>query len=298
MRVSFSIPLKPLSGKHKFAILLAEALSRKGIKVTNKKPDINIVFLKGKNNKCKNIFRLDGVWMNSSIEYGSKNRKLRNHIKSCDGVVYQSEFCKAAADKFLGSFNNYSVIMNGSRCPPDIIGLKRDRPYVLAFCRWRPHKRLKDTVVGFLNSGLKSKFDLLIAGDGADYVVKDKSVKYIGKVSGNNLWSLISGCEFVSHLAYIDWCPNSVVEALVCHKNVLHTSTGGTAEVVKNNGICVHDKAWDFSPVRLYDPPELSIDELSTGFSTMVSLPPPRVEYLDIDVSAEQYITYFESILK
>jgi len=294
MRISFSIPLKPRSGKHKFAMLLAKEMKRQGIKITDKKPDINLVFLKGVKKGCKNIFRLDGVWMNTRMNL-NKNKGLRKTMKSCDGIVYQNEFCRKAGEEFLGKFKSYAVILNGSKMP-EVEPFKHDRPYLLSFARWRPHKRLKATTEGFLESGLQSKYDLFILGKDPDYIIDHEAVKYLGFQS-KDLWSIILGCKFVVHLAYIDWCPNSVVESLIAGKNVLHSSTGGTKNVVRGNGIAVTDKPWDFKPIDLYSPPSLDMAELSQSYNDMLELPFPECEYLSIEHTAKKYIKYCRKVL-
>ena len=112
MRISFSIPLKPLSGKHKFAMRLAKEMKKQGIRVTDKKPHVNLVFLKGVRNKCKNIFRLDGVLMNTRVNYRKKNKKLIKTIAACDAVIYQNKFCKQAGVACLGKFRKHALLMN------------------------------------------------------------------------------------------------------------------------------------------------------------------------------------------
>ncbi len=171
-----------------------------------------------------------------------------------------------------------------------------DRPYLLTFARWRPHKRLKSTIRGFLNSGLQKYYDLIVLGEKPDYVIKNSSVKYMGFQS-KRLWSIIKGCEFTIHLAYIDWCPNSVVESIIAYKNVLHSSTGGTKYVVRNNGIAVKDIPWKFKPIDLYSPPDLDIDELSQAYRSMLDLKRPFNDYLKIEHIAKEYITYCQKIL-
>ena len=297
MRVSFSIPLKPRSGKHKFAMSLAKEMKRQGVKITDKKPDVNLVFLKGSRKGCKNIFRLDGVWMNTRVNFKKKNKTLYNRMKSCDGIIYQNEFCRKTGEKFIGKFNNYSVILNGSKVPDNVKVFDPIRPYLLTFARWRPHKRLKATVDGFLESGLKTEYDLVVLGDNPDYIVRDSSIKYMGVLKSKSLWSVILGCKFVIHLAYIDWCPNSVVESIVAGKNVLHSSTGGTIDVVKGNGIAVIDKPWNFKTVDLYSPPDLDKIELSRAYNDMLELGYPKSDYLSIENSAKKYIEYCHKVL-
>lgn len=297
MKVSFSIPLKPKSGKHKFAMLLADEMRKQGVTVTDKRPDVNLVFLQGLRKGCKNIFRLDGVWMNTRMSVKRKNAGILSKMKACDGVVYQNNFCKQAGEAFIGKFRKHAVIMNGAKMPSEIEPYHNGRPYVLTFCRWRPHKRLKATVEGFLQSDLVSDYDLLVLGKEPDYVVKHPAVKYMGHKRGS-LWSFILGSAFVSHLAYIDWCPNSVVESLVAGKNVLYASCGGTAEVVRDNGIVVKDREWDFRPLDLYDPPDLDLSEVAGAFRRMLDLPAPNASYLDISKSAKEYIKFCKEIVR
>lgn len=297
MKVSFSIPLKPISGKQKFAILLANEMKQLEVKITNKNPDINLVFVKGVRKKCKNIFRLDGIWMNTRINFKKKNKGLHTQMRQCDGVIYQSQFCKKAGDKFLGKVENYKVILNGSRFPGGVNPYIHSRPYILTFSRWRPHKRLKETVDGFLESGLSKDFDLLVVGKKPDYIVKNDTVKYMGYQS-KDLWSIILGSVYTVHLAYIDWCPNSVVEALVAGKNVLHTSSGGTSEIVRKNGIQVQDRKWNFKALDLYNPPSLDRAELIKAYQKMLLLSPAQWDYLDIRQTAQEYICFCESVLR
>ena len=297
MRVSFSIPLKPQSGKHKFAILLAHEMREMGVVVTNKKPDVNLVFLKDVKGGCKNIFRLDGVWMNTKVSAKKKNASIASRMKKCDGIIYQNEFCRRAGEKFIRKFKTYDVIMNGSKLPVGTTPYLGDRPYVLTFCRWRPHKRLKDTINGFLGSGLHKDYDLIVLGKKPDYVIKHPAVKYMGHKQ-KNLWSFILGSEYVVHLAYIDWCPNSVIESLVAGKNVLHSSTGGTAEVVRDNGIRITDKPWNFKTVDLYNPPKLNADDVSKAFHGMLKLSSPDSSYLNIKSVAKQYVNFCIKIIE
>lgn len=297
MRVSFSIPLRPKSGKHKFAIRLSHAMQDLGVKTVTKKPDVNIVFLDGARKDCKNIFRLDGVWMNSEMNYKKGNKKLLKSISQCDGIVYQNQFCKDAADMFLGKPSiPYQVILNGVEDPDNTEACGKYGQYILTFARWRPHKRLKDTVNGFLNSDLEKDYKLIVCGE-ADYVINHDSVRYLGQVN-SGLPSIIKGCSFAVHLAYCDWCPNSVAETLICGKNVLHSSVGGTKYLVKNNGIMIKEKDWNFKPIKLYSPPKLDMDKLAQSFRDMVSLPPATdLDHIRIETVAQQYIDFCKKVL-
>jgi len=297
LRISFSIDLKPESGKQNFAIRLANELHKHGVKITNKKPDINLVFLKGTKKKCKNIFRLDGVWMNSRVSCAKKNHILSKRMNQCDGVIYQNEFCKQASDAFLGKFQGpQRNIPNGADPGTFNNPYQHPRPYVLALCKWRPHKRLKEIIKGFRQSGIGKTHDLFICGS-PDYKKKHSHVVYCGKKPIRKIEQLIAGCDFTVHLAYCDWCPNSVVESLVAGKPVLHTDSGGTKYLVQDDGVCLKDRDWSFKIIDLYKPPHLNAFDLAESFNKMLSAKEVYRPDLFISSIAKRYLDFFEAIL-
>jgi len=301
MRVSFSLPLKKTSGKQIFACRLAEALKKKGVKISDKKPHINLVFVKGFRDGCKNILRLDGIWMNSKIDWKNKNEKIKNHLLECDGVVYQNEFCKESSDKVVCKTHRpYELIGNGMD-PHSFDNRKEfkcNRPYILALCKWRPHKRLKEIVEGFLASGLDKDYDLRVIGK-PDYFKNHKSVIYEGEKPNSVVIDMLVSCEFTVHLAYVDWCPNSVIESIIAKKNVLHTDSGGTRLIVKSNGVCIPEtKPWQFDIIKLYNPPPLDPDSLAAAYNDMLELDEVgQRDDLNIDNIADKYLQFFRKIL-
>ena len=67
----------------------------------------------------------------------------------------------------------------------------------------------------------------------------------------------IKGCIGTVHLAWIDWCPNSVVESIMAGKQVIHTNSGGTQEIVNGRGYQVKDKIWIGEKASPKSPPEI-----------------------------------------
>ena len=302
MKVSFSCPLTRTSGKQIFVCRLCDSLMKKGIKITDKKPNINVVIVKGSRPGCKNILRLDGIWMNSDDkDLKSKNKKIRNLIKSCDGVIYQNSFCKESSDKIIGvSSNKYAIIGNG--IDPSEVNIdsnfSNSKPFFMAMCKWRPHKRYSEIAKGFLASGLDKDFDLIVFGD-PENAINHPSIKHFGSVSNKILLQALSKCSGTAHLAYVDWCPNSVVESIIAKKPVLHTTSGGTKLIVKQDGVCVKEiEEWQFNVTKLYNPPPLNIDEIGQGFKKLLDVPVigDRKD-LHIDTIADQYIEFFRKIL-
>jgi len=58
-------------------------------------------------------------------------------------------------------------------------------------------------------------------------------------------------------LAYLDHCPNVVVDANASDCAVHCTSSGGTSEIAGNKATIVKEEVWDFKPTHLYNPPSL-----------------------------------------
>jgi len=296
VRVSFSVDLKPKSGKQNFAVQLAKAFRRKNVKITNKNPQVNLVFVKGIKRGCKNILRLDGAWMNNKMNYKGKNKKITATMKQCDGVIYQSKYSKQVCEKFIGKHKRQIIINNG--CNPSAFRdpYKHSKPYILACSRWRPHKRLSVIIEGFLLSGLSQNYDLIICGE-VDHKKKHPSIIYMGRLSTKQIYKITSGCSFVVHLAYLDCCPNSVVESLVSGKSILFARSGGTPEIVKESGWGVDEKQYNFKAIDLYSPPPLSMESIVAGYQHLAK---NKIEVkrpdLYINTIADQYIKYIRRI--
>jgi len=296
LRVRFSCSLKPQSGKQNFAIRLAREMKRKHIKIVKQNANVNLVFVKGIQNNCINILRLDNAWINCKMNAVGKNKKIRSIMKKCDAVIYQGKYSQRVCQKFIGKKRQYAIIPNG--CDPSEFRNPyiHEKPYVLACSRWRPHKRLRAIALGFLESKLNTEFDLLVAGE-TDPVVKDQSIKYLGKIPNSSVIRLIAGCRFVSHLAFMDCCPNSVVESLVCGKPVLYANSGGMKELVGSFGFCVRDGKYDFTLIDLYSPPILDMAEVVRGYQSLVSMEHRQCTDLFIGCIADQYIRFIRRIL-
>jgi len=93
------------------------------------------------------------------------------------------------------------------------------------------------------------------------------------------------------HLAYLDHCPNVVVDAQACGCEVVCSSTGGTNEIVYSGQI-INEKEWNFEPIKLYEPPSFDFDNID-----VVSIK-NDVEHSKIfDKCLEAYKDTFKSII-
>ena len=308
---------KPTSGKSKFLYRLAIALKKKGVKIVksgDKKHDISIhaAHIVAKNVNAKKIIRFDGVWHNTKQDYKAKNKQMIKSMKRSDGVVYQTKFCLSLCRKYLGKFSGpNSVILNGDDISfyENAVPAKSDYEInFLTSARWRPHKRLKETIDSFLAADIKGSC-LNIAGDlklsGLDKSKLKKylsypQIKYLGVLDDRQIASWLKISNAFIHLSWIDWCPNAVVEAIAAKCPVITNNVGGTQEIVRPSGgfVCEIDEPWDKKPCRLYSPPEIKRDLV---IEAMKICSENRLNiynsHVDIRNIAQQYLEFMEKIL-
>ena len=84
----------------------------------------------------------------------------------------------------------------------------------------------------------------------------DKRIFLMGDLDYISLLSLYRRSRKFIHLAYLDHCPNVVVDAQSAGCHIVCSSSGGTNEIV-HTGTVILEEAWDFSPIKLYSPPPI-----------------------------------------
>lgn len=301
--VSFDLPDKDLSGKHKFFQRMREEMSLRGflIKGNSKKSDVHF-FINHKNPLSKvNIKRLDGIYFSGSNQHKGRNASILNSMKVADGIIYQSDFCKRMSCKILNFNDNKkpsATIFNG--CDPSefsVDPIVLDKPYLLAMCKWRRHKRLAESIAGFERSSIDAK--MVVAGP-ADAHSNNPNVVFVGDIDRKTLAKYIVGCFATIHLAWVDWCPNSVVESLVAGKQVIHTNSGGTSEIVNGRGYIIDDSVWLGEKANPKDPPYLNPDMVAEAISKSFNSPIVNFSTSDLLISktVDEYVNFATSLLE
>ena len=102
--------------------------------------------------------------------------------------------------------------------------------------------------------------------------------------------------DWMIHTAWLDHCPNTVVEALGVEVPVICAEDGGTKELVRNYGIVLKEYTpYDFQLTDYENPPRLDIKQIQNTLPERRSLGmPPDVS---IELCAKKYIDAFEDIL-
>ena len=288
------------SGKHKFLRRLYIAFEKLGVHVKmDGKSDIFLHIGRNleKARSKKIVMRLDGLILNSDQAYEKQNRKFVKYIGASDAVIYQSKFCKRAYEKFLRVKKKSVCIYNGAD-PAEFLN-RSPKDFFLAHCNWRPHKRLHNICEGFLCAQEKgSRSRLLIAGK-TEEPIRHNKIKYMGWVGPERLRTLLSEAIATVHIAWLDWCPNTMIESCIAGCPIIYSNSGGSAEIGQNAGVEIDDIQWSFKPCRLYKPPKIDPIKIADAMlklekTTIV----PKRDDLHIAVIAKKYLSFFEEVLE
>ena len=178
-------------------------------------------------------------------------------------IIYQSEFNKKLTEKYFGQAKKSVVIGNGTclsaiekKSPLESPALDKYSEVWTCSSSWRPHKRLKENIRYFLENS-PTDACLVVAGENPDHYVEDPRVLYAGHLSWDDCISLYKRSKVFLHLAFLDHCPNVVVDARASGCKVVVSSSGGTKEISGPESIVIQDLEWDMNPLDLYDPPKL-----------------------------------------
>ena len=182
------------------------------------------------------------------------NRRLSEVLQQADFVVYQSSFCKMAADRFLGVREApWSILHNA--VATDVFKPALDRPalrrpvILLAAGSHSQSYRVAIPLAVLQHlraNGVDAR--LRIAGrfrwhpDEAraqrellGWIAEQRlenAVDVIGAYSQEQAPALLGAADILLHAKYNDACPRLVAEALACALPVVYSASGGTPELV------------------------------------------------------------------
>jgi len=219
------------------------------------------------------ITRLDGIYFNTSQDYNLLNTNIKKTYLESDSVVFQSEFNKDLITSWFGEHESSYVISNGANThlidkiePADMKETFGDKEIWVCASSWRPHKRLRENIRYFIEKA-SDRSVLLVAGKGAtkeDFLGYESLINnrifYLGHLPWKSLISIYKTSSTFVHLAFLDHCPNVVVDAAACDCTIVCSSSGGTKEISSLEKVVIDDLDWDFSPLDLYSPPPLDFE--------------------------------------
>ena len=263
-----NVNLKSNSGPNSFANkLYKEFVATSCDVVSGLDYDAALCFIQDNSNlPSTNLFqRLDCIYFNTQFDFKSQNLAIKKTYQKSSGVIFQSNFNKRLTERYFGQHKNSTVIHNGADILTikDVIPLqnKKLEEYDNVWCcasSWRPHKRLKDNIEYFLSH--QGSNDCLVVAGNADYHVNEPNVFFVGNLEPLKLLSLYKKSKYFIHLAWLDHCPNVVVDARACGCKIICSSSGGTKEIAGLDSIVILEEPWNLEPVRLYSPPTMNFN--------------------------------------
>jgi glycosyltransferase involved in cell wall biosynthesis len=195
------------------------------------------------------IVNQDGVgypgWAGAEME--EFNRPLRRALLAADHVLYQSAFSKRSSDEFLGeSRGTWEVLHNAvdidlftpAERPPD------DGPVLLLGGDQTQAYRLELGLRTFARVlAMSPEARLLVAGRLvaspnallAELGLRER-VEFVGRYTQRDAPALYRSAHVLLHTKVNDPCPSVVVEAMASGLPVVYPASGGTVELVGDNG--------------------------------------------------------------
>lgn len=204
-----------------------------------------------KSNNIPVVLNQNGVfypgWYGKNYEL--MNAKMRGLYHGADYVFWQSDFCRRAANLFLGHRDGpgeilFNAIDTRLFCP---IKSKPNRPFTFLLTGVIPvhlQYRITSSVMGLRvahDEGLKA--NLLIAGKIHQSVIAHVNdqvkrlglsnyVTFLGAYNQNEAPDIYRLGDAYILTKYMDPCPNTVLEAMSCGLPVLYSNSGGVPELV------------------------------------------------------------------
>ena len=272
------------SGPNYFARKLVKYLELRG---TTFNPhfayDLKLTFIEsaGARPDLPMIQRLDGIYFNANFDCERMNHNIKRTYEKAAAVVFQTEFNKNLIFKWFGPHDHWHIINNGADTlyidsfiwDPDIINQFDTFENVWSCAaHWHSFKRLQDNVEYFLTHG-GEKDCLVVAGPTPDYVVSHPRVFYMGNLSTEKLLTLFKISKYFIHLAYLDHCPNVVIDARACGCKIICSSTGGTKEIAGSSATIIEEPEWDFNLLDIKKPPQMDYDKVcQKGIESNISM--------------------------
>mgnify|MGYP003117008746 CR=1 FL=1 len=271
MKIFFeNINLNSTSGPNSFAKKLLKGVYHHKHSVTNdiQKADTHLCFIESRigSDTVPMFQRLDGIYFNSDQDYKSQNSNIQKTYHRAHGVIFQTKFNKELTFKYFGEHPNTKVIHNAADLelinqirPLSHPKLKKYDNIWACASKWRPHKRLEDNIQYFLEHSGNN--DCLVVAGATPKRMKHERVIYVGEVDQKQLLSLYKIAKYFVHLAWLDHCPNVVVDARASGCEIICSSSGGTKEIAGPSATLIEEEKWNFQPVKLYDPPQLDFNK-------------------------------------
>ncbi len=266
------------------------------------------------------VHNQDGVFYPAwyAGDWQAENARMAAAYHVADYVFWQSDFCRRAAERFLGHREGPGEILYNAidtrRFAPDAVPRRNGRITFLVTGKIGRHLtyRLTNSVEGLaeaIDLGLDA--DLTIAGlvapeaqAAVQEVAKARGitdrVRQLGPFSQMQAPEIYRSAHAYVMTKYLDPCPNTVIEALACGLPIVYSASGGVPELVGTDagvGVSVPEE-WD--RIHVPDPKQLgrAMLEVSANLPDMAAAARSRaLERFDIASWLERHRVVFNTLL-
>ncbi len=262
------------TGPNTFGARLATVLAERGHEIVgyNDHHDAVLVFIEPTRQWKRDVRvvqRLDGIWFKPE-QFETHNRLIKWAYDNCDAVVWQSKFDQTMTYHHWGHREG-KVIGNGidadkvklSNARLRTIRRENEKVFVCS-ANWHRQKRLKENIEAYdiLSKGVE-KSCLIVMGSNPDYVIERSDIIYTGNIKHSLCLEIYAMSDAMIHLAWLDHCPNVVVEAISQKCPVICTDSGGTKEIVENSGLVIPEiQPYNFELTDYDDPYPIDLSML------------------------------------
>lgn len=261
------------------------------------------------------VLRLDGLYFDTLETLGSNrtlNTPIFQSIKKASGLVFQSAFARQMFQNFYdqGELPESRIILNGAPIPPistlsrHDYNLPEDAFLIVCAANWRRWKRLEEIIA--LTKRIRQQYNvhLLVIGQvHGQQLARSEYISYLGTVHPGDILKYYQLADMLIHIAWLDTCPNTVIEAVTSGLPVLCSNQGGTPDIVKTcraGIISLCDEDYDGSHlVDLYHPPQPDMDILEKDALMMIEnidhyKKQLNNETVEINHTAREYVNFIQ----
>ena len=266
----------------------------------------------------KYVLRVDGIYFDILNTYGNTdflNKKIFDSIDKAEGIVFISEFSKKIVERFHGKIDKPNIVIH-NKVPLNIftssgnnyrskLNFKKTDKVLITSAHWRRHKRLEETIelLNHLNKN-NNEFKLIVLG-GEKKNLSNKNIIFAGEISPEKLGDWYRTADLYIHLAWIEPCGNTQIEAMACGLPVICCNNGGIGETVNlsSGGIIVDaDLDYQFNKLDYYKPPKPNYKNLVEAVNTIFSnydvyKDNINYNYLNIDNAAIEYTNFIKKLI-
>jgi glycosyltransferase involved in cell wall biosynthesis len=208
-------------------------------------------------------------------DWQRENARMAASYRLADHVFWQTDFCRRAAERFLGSRKGPGEVLYNAvdthRFTPAAASPREGRLTFLVTGKIGPHLayRLTNTVEGLaaaVRLGLDARLTIagLIAQEAQAAALEAAEacgiagrVRLAGPFSQAEAPDLYRSAHAYIMTKYMDPCPNVVIEALACGLPVVYSASGGVPELVGEDAGVGIEVPEDWERVHTPDPEAL-----------------------------------------